>query len=392
MPLYATTTSAQDIMDATAREIRQILSSTTTPDSTLLLDWMNRISLEILRTSRWQFLQSAPKQFITERGVTDYWLGASGSAPAGTQDTGLNLGDVRTIKPGTVFDRTNFVPLGKTEEPPLTAKVAYPDDTSRMGRPAVWRQATDTPQILNIYPAPDNQSLYQPQPTTPICTTVAGGALANRTYFVTATFVDSGGNESTSPFPAEIFVPAGFLLVVKSPVEPYPKSATGIQYNRYHVYAAQAANNMSALASGSLFKQTDSTPITTGTDFTEPTSGLVISTPAPPTNNGVEPIDGYIIEFRYLKGRVQLTNPTQIIQIPDDYKDVVIAGVTSKAFHYLFRTAEAQQWYGFYKDGTSQIIRDLNLIRSQEYIRPDASAIGGHLPAVESIDLSVLSN
>jgi hypothetical protein len=378
-------------MDATARELRQVLSSTATPDSTLLLDWMNRISLEILRTSRWHFLYSPPQKFITERGVTDYWLGAVGSSPAGAQDTGLNLSDVRTIKAGTVFDRTNFVPLGKTEEPPLTAKVAYPDDTSRMGRPAVWRQATDTPQVLNIYPAPDNQSLYQPQPETPICSTYAGGSFGNRTYFVTCTFVDSVDNESTSPFPAEIFVPAGFLLKVKSPVEPYPKSATGIQYNRYHVYAAQAANNMSALASGSLFKQTDGNPVNTGTDFSEG-SGLVTNTSAPPTTNGVEPIDGYIIEFRYAKQRIQLTDPTQILQIPDDYKDVVMAGVTAKAFHYLFRPTEAGQWFGLYKDGTSQIIRDLNLTRSQEFIRPDASAIGGRLPAVESIDLSVLQN
>ena len=392
MPLYSTTTTAQNIMDAVSREVRSVLSSAITPDSSILLDYINRVCLELFRASRWEFLQSAPMHFITQRGQTDYWVGVTGSNPAGTVDTGLNLSDFRHVLAGTVFDRTNFVPLGEAQNAPLAPKVAYPDDTSRQGRPAQWRQGVDTPQTINIYPAADNQSLYQPQPETPICVSVAGGGLANRTYFVTATFVDSAGNESTAPFPAEVFVPAGFLLKVKAPVEPYPGSSTGIRYNQWRVYATQAANNASIVGSSSLYQQNGGVALSTATDFTESVGGLAINTPAPPTFNALEPIDGYIIEFKYFRNRVQVTTGAQVLQIPDDYKDVVIAGVTYKVFHYLFRPTEAGQWYQLYQMGVQGMTRDKNLDRSREFVRPDGATIGGRLPAVESIDLSVLQN
>lgn len=392
MPLYSTTTTAQDIMDAVAREVRQVLSSSVAPDSTILLDYVNRISLEILRNARYTFLESAPLLFITQRGQTDYWLGATGSAPSGVVDTGLNLTDVRTIKDGSVMDRSNFRPLGVTQEPPLSARIAYPDDTSRLGTPSQWRQSVDTPQVLNVYPAPDNQNIYQPVPSTPIVQTIAGGTLPNRVYYVSCTLLDSLGNESTAPSTAAIFVPANFLLVVKSPFQEFARSASGVQYNKWNAYAVQGANLgdlQGTLDSTSTTKQS-LVPINIGTDFTEPIGGLLTTSPAPPTDNSLESYEGYLIQFRYFKRRVPVTIASQILQIPDDYFDVVVAGTTYKAFHYLFRPQEAQQWFGLYQQGLTQVIRDQNFNRGFEYIKPDSAAIGGTLPSVETIDLSIL--
>lgn len=384
MALFSTTTTAQSVMDAVSRDIRQILSSTATPDSTILLDYVDRVCKEMLRHSQWQWLLSAPQLFITKKGVTDYWLGATSGQPAGAYDTGLNLTDVRDIKTKTVYDRTNFTSLQKVNEAPNLAQLAYPDATSRPGRPKQWRQAVDSPQVMNLYPAPDNQSTYAPQPETPICTVVAGGSLLARTYWVTSTFVDTVGNESTSPDPVEIFVPANFLLVVTPPKEPFPKSSSGILYDRYNVYAAQGSSNSDFLQEGQLSKQ--SSNIATSGTWTEPTSGLVSGTGFPPSFNAVEPIDGYIIEFRYYKQRVPVTVASQVLQIPDDYKDILIHGVLAKTFSYLFRPSEAQMAFALYQKGLTEVIRDMNRSRGVDYIRPDGASIGGRLPAVETFD------
>jgi hypothetical protein len=204
--------------------------------------------------------------------------------------------------------------------------------------------------------------------------------------------LDSLGNESTAPSTAAIFVPANFLLVVKSPSQEFAKSASGVLYNQWNVYAAQGptlGDLQGTLDSTSTTKQS-LTPINIGTNFTEPVSGLLTTSPAPPTDNSLESYEGYLIQFRYYKSRVPITLASQILQIPDDYFDVVVAGTTYKAFHYLFRPQEAQQWFGIYQQGLTGIIRDQNFNRGFEYIKPDSAGIGGTLPSVESIDLSIL--
>ena len=380
--LWAQTTTAQNIMDACSQDIRKILSSSTTPDSTILLDYVNRVSLQMLRASRFAFLQSAPQRFVTQKGQTDYWIGPAGNAPAGVYDTGLNLGDLRIVKDGTVFDRSNFHSLSKIAEAPNFAKLATADAQSRMGRPAEWRQASDTPSVFNIYPAPDNQNTVTPMPETPSCTTTTSGALANRIYYVTVTFVDSQGNESTAPQSAKVWVPANKVLVVNPPVMPLATGATGIKYNTYKIYASTT--------SGSECVQNGGTAVATSSTWQEPNTGLVTGTATPPTTNAVEPIDGYIIEFRYYRQRTQITGASQVLQIPDDYKDIVIAGVNSLAFAYLKEPTEASAWGQIYGNGIREIVRDLNRERTDDYVRPDATSIGQRLPAVESIDLSVL--
>lgn len=388
--LFSTTTTAQQIMNATSQDVRNQLSGINAPDNVVILDYVNRVSLEMLQLSKWIFLLSTPQQFVTQLGVSSYWIGPTGTGPSNAYDTGLNLSDVRNIKPKSVLDRSNFRKLGQADEQPLAAKLGYPDATMRPGRPALWRQDETTPNVLNIYPAADNQNTYSPQPISPICTTTPGGALANRIYFVTVTFIDSFGSESTAPFPTEIFVPAGRLLVVNGPVEPLIAGTTGVQYNRYNVYASSAGANETVEISGQNTTQ-QATLIATSSTWTEPTSGLTTIGPPPPGTNSVEPITGYIIEFRYYRQRAQLTLASQVIQIPDDYRHVVIAGTNAYVFQYLFRAPESQRWYQLYQDGIAKIIRDINFMsKGGEYISPDGASVGGFLPAVEVVDLGLL--
>lgn len=389
-PLFTTSTSIQNVLDAVAQDIRQQLSSAAgSNQQVILLDYLNRVSLEMQRASKWEFLRSSPQKFMTQVGATNYWLGTPGQAPAGSVDTSLNLQDLRVIH--RVFDRTNNRELGRIGEAPLVAKLEYPDSSFRMFRPAMWRQDPTTPQMLNIYPAPDNQNTYQPVPQPPICTTTQGGSLAARTYYVTATFVDSLGGEGTASTRAtQITVPAGFLLVVNPPQPGVLTTSTGVQYSRYNVYAS---TNSSV---GAQNLQT-TIPLNVSAAFVEPTTGLLTSTAAAPGSSTLATLGGYLIEFRYDKQRIPLlpsTNTAEIIQIPDDYKDVVVSGVNARAYRFLRDHQMAMQEYQLYREGLTQLIRDMsNYNRNVEnYLKPDPSAIGGYLPAVETLDLSSLAN
>jgi hypothetical protein len=391
-PLFTCTTTAQEIMNAVAQDVRQTVSATdtTTPGPTTLLDFTNRVSKEMLQTSRWMFTLAPPQAFVTQLGVTDYWIGPTGQAPAGVYDTGLNLTDFRIIKPKSVKDRSNFRTLGHMDESPIYSRLSYPDKSFRLGLPRVWRQDPQSPNILSVYPAPDNQNNYNPQPEPPILGTVAGGALPARIYFVTVTFVDSLGNESTAPYAQQIYIPAGFLLQVFPPKEPQVTNSAGIQYNQYNVYAANAGTNEQNVIYYQNTTQ-QATNISTNYPWFEPTSGLTATGGNPPGTNGVAPINGYIIEFRYYRQRAQLTDPNQVLQIPDDYTPCLIAGVDAMTFHYLTRPQEAMQKYQIYRDGLSQIIRDLNFItKGGDYIGADDATQAAFSPGVETLDISVL--
>ena len=92
------TKTVNDVINAVSQDVRQVLG-TTGGDQGILIDYVNRISLKLLRQSNWYFLLSTPQRFMTRIGVNDYWVGTTGTAPVGAFDTGLNLSDVRTIKP-----------------------------------------------------------------------------------------------------------------------------------------------------------------------------------------------------------------------------------------------------------------------------------------------------
>ena len=102
-------------------------------------------------------------------------------------------------------------------------------------------------------------------PATPVLSSVAGGALAATTYFVKITYVNPSG-ETTPSAEASLAVAANNLLVVTSPLA--NQNATG-----YNVYVSTSTNTET--------KQNGATPIAIGTNWTEPTTGLVTGAAMP---------------------------------------------------------------------------------------------------------------
>lgn len=353
----------------------------------IVLDYCNRVSNDMLRATKWDFLESDVQSFLTRQGVTSYWIGAAGANPAGTFDTGLNLTNVKWIKHGSVYDRSNFRTLGSVTEMPVSAVLNFTDGSSRPGRPAVYRNNVDTPFILNVFPAPDQQNKQAPQPEPPIVSTAVSGALATRTYSLLVTFVDSLNGESTPPqYSSPLFIPANSVAVVLSPTSLLSTNDAGVSYGFYNVYASS-----SSTIPQNLVKQNVS-PIAIGTSWQEPNTGLVTTGPNPPGTNTLATINGYLIQFRYYQLETPLTSFTQTLQIPDKYTDVMIAGVNWHVLSFLSRTPEAQIWLGNYTRGLQAMIRDRNQQnRFADYISPDPSALGGMLPTIETIDLSLLT-
>lgn len=458
-----------------ATTVQQIVTSATTDimnqigtNHPILLDYCNRINYDMLRATKWDFLLSDVQSFITRQGVTSYWIGATGSAPEGTFDTGLDITNLKWVQHGSVYDRSNFLTLGSVAEMPVSAVLNYTDGTSRPGRPCVYRNNVDTPYILNVYPAPDQQNNQAPEPEPILAgvtsatgtvasltvdnpgitylvgdvltliqsgasgatvtvtalvsdrgvasvtlTTVgtgyktglasvtggtgtgatfnvvasAGNILPARTYNLVATFVDALGNESTAPdYTTPLYIPAGSLAVGFSPVLKVPTNDAGVPYSSWNIYAS-ATNNIPQNAT----KQ-NASPIAIGTNWTEPSTGLITTGTAPPSDNLCATYNGYIIQFRYYEQEAAITSFTQTLQIPDRYLDVMIAGVNWLALKFLSRSPEAMDWFGAYKAGLTAMVRDRNQQnRFADYVSPDPSSIGGYLPTIETIDLSLLT-
>lgn len=366
------TITVQVIIDAVAKDAVTPFYSNGGNQS-LLIDYCNRVHMQVMRYARFMWDLSAVKRFITIPGQTDYWLSTTGSAPAGSVDTALNLTDIHQIKEGTVYNRTNYRELNRVFEEPALVGLALPDVSARISVPTMWRESPDTPSILNIYPAPDNagNTSYTPQPEPPYCTTVTSGALSARTYFVRTTFVDAAGNESTpNSTAAEIYVPANKLVKVISPTIAIPASATGISYSQWKVYIGTTL--------GAETVQNSATAINIGTNFTEDVTGITSTGAAWPTTNNLEELGGYIIEFRYWKQRIVLTAVGDILQVPDVYKDIIIAGVNEYLANWLVETegqaysALREEWKARYRNGLTEIIKDFNLFpKGADFIGPD---------------------
>lgn len=357
----------------TSQDIRSQLANTGT-DQSILVSFVERVQLDMLRTSNWAFLLSTAKQFITQPGVTDYWIGATGSNPAGSVDTSLNISDLKRIDEESVFDRSNFRQLNKIEFKPDSSGLNYRDNTSRTDLPKAWVEEPTAPYLLRLFPAPNNQNGYQPIPESPICTTTVSGALASRVYWVNVTLVDSLGNESTAaPMPTKVFVPANSVLVVKPLVPGIVTTASGVQYNQYNVYAYNAGTNNQSSGYGNLTLQNVS-PTSTASVFTEPNTGLTTSGVTAPQTNKLTPLDGYIIEFKYWQQRpVGLTAGTTLL-IPDEYKDVIVAGTNWIASQFMNKQSDIQYWGAVYQNGIRTMVRDRNLSPKLDFMKPDSAA------------------
>ena len=359
--------TAQNIIDDVSADIRTLLG-TTGDDATLLLGWVDRVHKEMLRKSRWTFLLSAIQRFITERGQTDYWIGATGSEPTGAVDTLLNITDMGLIKSSSVFDRSNRRPLKRTSVAPVDSELQKRDSTYELRKPKVWLQDPTSPDLLQIYPHPDNKNNYAMTTFPPHLETTAGGSLAARIYFVRITYEDSLGNETNAGDNNEQYIAASNLIDVKSPNPPFTILAKGVQLVGYHVYASEIENSET--------KQTSSA-IAFGTDWPEPTSGLIVGVSAPTANN-ITVLDGYVIHFRYWKERPNLTAVGDALLVPDKYRDIMVAGTNYYASKYLKGSDGAEQfWFQLFRDGMRQMIRDAQLYEGEDqFIHPDPASLG----------------
>jgi hypothetical protein len=345
------------------------------PEDPIVLDYINRVQLKLLRISRWQFLLSPPQRFITRKDRSDYWIGPAGQGPVDTIDTGLNISNLGPIKTDTVYDRSNFRKLARTKEQLLSGQFAFRDDSSKAQIPRAWRVAPDTPCTFNLYPAPDNQNNFQPQPEAPAVSSVIGGALANRLYFIRTTFVDSLGNESSASDEQRQFIPANNVLLVQPPQE-IPTAASGIAYNRYNVYVFNAGSNLN-ITTGQETLVTQSGPLATNVAYQEPNTGFLTGGAAFPTTNNVEVMGGYLIEFRYVQAKPQVTALSNPLVIPVDYLDVLIAGTNYYLGQFLKEPDAIQYWKAEFDAGVISMTRDKNLFPNQpNYISPDPTSVG----------------
>ena len=380
---YVTFPQVSDVINKVSQDVRNQLSAQIgTSGQPVLIDYTNRIHKQILRFSRWNFLKSEPQYFLTNLGQSSYWVGPVGTGPAGTVETNLNLPDVYQFKKDSVMDLSNQQALKWLYTQPQGPNLITRTGAGRPGLPAVFSQSLNDPNILMIFPPPNNQNNTQPEPQVPVVQTVAGGALPQRLYLLKITFVDSLGGESTSTtVGAPLFLTTGNLAVVKSPatgyfgVLPDEESIAGVQYTRYNVYAVQAALVNGIPTNEGTETLQNSVPISFGTDWTEPLTGLITSGASVPRVNTLQPVGSYVIKFEYYKNRIKLVTADQFLQVPDDYIDVIIAGVTWLAMKLMGKVEEAQLHNQMFKAGLTEMIMDKNQFpEGVEFMRPDSNS------------------
>jgi len=380
---YTSFPNVSDILANVSQDTRLQLSATANPGQSILIDYTNRVHKQVLRFSRWTFLSSDFLFFLTDRGQSKYWLGATGTGPAGTVDTGLNLSDVDKINKQEVYDLSNLRPIKWLSAPPVGPNLITQANVGRPGLPSNFVQNPNNPFVLELYPPPDNQNTSQITPQVPVMTSTVSGSLAQRTYIVKVTLTDQLGGETTASSNliantqagGQKFIPANNLIVVKSPVVPIPTSTSGEMYNGYNVYASVAVLQNGIVTNEGSETLQNLSPISIGTDWTEPGTGLTVNGRTPPTVNTIQPIGAYIIRFKYFKNRANLRNTTDVLQVPEDYKDVIVHGVLAYTFKLLGKNEESQQSQQWYQAGLREMIWDKNLFpEGVEFIRPDVGS------------------
>jgi hypothetical protein len=131
--------------------------------------------------------------------------------------------------------------------------------------------------IWTPYPSPAGQALSE----------VAGGTLAATTYHVRATLVNLSGGESTPSNEQTLAVDVNNLLHVTSPLPIFPARASVTGWNIYV-----------STATGTETKQ-NSTPIAIGTNWTEPTSGLIAGAALPLIDTSATPASPVTAQFGF---------------------------------------------------------------------------------------------
>ena len=136
--------TVQNIVDCAQRDAQHLIGGS----HVAVIDYTNRISLDLLRHSRWRFLLSPVKSFSTVVGEDSYYIG-SGAAPAGSTDVNLDIENLRSLKLDSIFDRTNHKRLHNTEETPVGTQF------TQNNKPQLFRLDQDTSTVINIYPPAD---------------------------------------------------------------------------------------------------------------------------------------------------------------------------------------------------------------------------------------------
>jgi len=368
--------SVQNVIDKVSQDVRlQVASTVGSVTATALIDYADRIQKQMLRFSRWHFILSDPQYFMTSYGQTDYWLGPAGSIPGSTVDTGLHLNDLDLIRKDSVRDLSNNREIKSLGSQPIGPSLNFTSGQTRPGLPATFWQDPNNSNLLHIYPGANNENTFQPFPAAPILTATSNGSLLARQYFVRLTFVDSIGGESAgSTVGTNVYLPANSVVNVISPTLYFAKSADGVLYNSYNVYASTS--------SGSETLQNVS-PIQIGANWEEPLTGLITTGVSVPQNSTIQQMHGYIIQFRYYRDRITLTQPDQIVQIPDKYIDVLVHGIQALAWKLIGRAEDATATGALYRSGLTEMIWDKNLFPATDFVRPDpASFVNDQMNAV----------
>lgn len=463
------TTTAESIINAVIQD-----GQVQTTNRNTLLGYVNRVNMRMLRESQWRFLRSQEQRFITQPDASAYWVG-SGQPPAGCVDTGLELADIYGVLPDSVYDLTNCRQLTQDSQTVTIGwNFRYKDALFRAAHPRSYNYDLNVNGVLNLYPPPDGQNLYNPIPSSPICNWVPGGMLPlTRTYYTYVTLVDSNGGESVPCYRYAITtVPSGHLLTVNSPTLEVAAAST-VVYGFYNIYCSASPNGP--------FNKQNSSPVASNTIWTEPvtgvgnntappgsfnavdllgntytvgvdptgeltatlqtyvvpsfptyladtsgatwllyvdvtgevitlqsysavapalvlsdstgsnwlievsTSGILDTTPTgafapsivqPPQTSTITPLNGYVMGFFYQKNRIPITSPSDILQIPDNYFDVVLAGVNYYANLYTSKSDDigikAGAWKKEFMEGLAQMRRDLRInFRNTDVIMPD---------------------
>lgn len=124
-------------------------------------------------------------------------------------------------------------------------------------------------------------------PTTPSLTQTSGGSISSTTYYAKTTYVNQFG-ETVGSVEASFAVATNFLLKITSPIA----SGSGVgAATGYNVYVSQS--------SGTETKQNNSV-IPIGTDWTEPTSGLLTNGSGLPVANTAGGSQGTNVTSRIL--------------------------------------------------------------------------------------------
>jgi hypothetical protein len=192
-------------------------------------------------------------------GLT-YSTGAMGTLNTNYYETSYGFdarGRQNMVKsPTNTISRTVYDALGRTASSWVGTNDNGATDTDPTGGGATGN---------NMVKVSDNAYDTYTTPSAPGLAQTSGGTLAATIYYAKVTYLLNGAETPASP-ESSLAVSANFLLRVNSPAS--ITGATG-----YNVYVATAT--------GKEVLQNGATPIALGTNWTEPTTGLVTGTAAP---------------------------------------------------------------------------------------------------------------